>query len=72
MTEKAKPSECLVSAEDYAIYWDGATVIEADPIWNGEDRRSGKKDRRATAHERRWESQRGRRRFAGSHDRRKG
>lgn len=55
-------TECFVSAEDYVRYFQGLKDEDLIvPIWNGQERRSGMKDRRTKNHERRWEASRGRR-----------
>lgn len=54
-------SQCVVSAKDYARYFEGRGAIEL-PVLIGDERRvSGIADRRANAHERRFHSTRGRR-----------
>lgn len=68
-------SECYVSAADYARYWApkqvrGVLDVPFEPVTIVEDRRIAMCDRRAPAHDRRWEQSRGRR-FRLS-DRRKG
>jgi hypothetical protein len=57
------PTTCLVTARDYAQYFKGKapTYPPAPPIWNGQERRAAVSDRRANAHDRRWEKATGRR-----------
>ena len=57
-------TDCLVSLKDYMVYWfdeAGVQVYPPVPVWNGTERRVGAADRRAVAHDRRWEKARGRR-----------
>ena len=60
-----------VSARDYAKHWREEQGIEPPAAWNGVDRRVGADNRRANAHDRRFDAQCGRRRFMGTHDRRR-
>lgn len=54
---------CLVRATDYRRYWGEDATADSCPaiVWNGVDRRTAVADRRSQAHDRRWDTCRGRR-----------
>ena len=56
-------SVCLVSVSDYKVHWKGGSAkSQQQPSWEGVERRSGLRDRRAPGHDRRWDGTVGRRR----------
>lgn len=55
-------ADCFVTDRDYRRYFDGEAVpVDDAPVWSGVERRVGVADRRANAHDRRWERAKGRR-----------
>jgi hypothetical protein len=65
-------SKCLVSARDHQLFFEEIDPKPPAPAWSGFERRKGLADRRANAHDRRWEASRGRRFRAGDRRRRRG
>lgn len=55
-------AECYMSLRDYHLHCDPDAKPEPQsPSWTGEEHRIATTPRRATAHDRRWDNQRGRR-----------
>lgn len=56
-------SNCWVTVPDYYAHFGGRGEKRAPvpAVWSGEDRRTGPRDRRTPDHERRWNTEKGRR-----------
>ena len=58
--DKTGESLCMVSAQDFARYFDGGTWTRIELTWSGIERRTAG-ERRADVHDRRWDKAKGRR-----------